>query len=68
MKLNSQNGFEIVSKIDTDDLCCAIQGGSIQGKAVYCGGYSDKCILYLLSYDEQNQLWYTISSLSLSLS
>jgi hypothetical protein len=56
MKLHGVTGFDLVTKFTTDDLCCAISGGNISGQTFYCGSYSDKCVLYSLSYDDDNQL------------
>lgn len=66
MKLNGATGFELITKFDTNDLCCAIAGGIINGTIFYCGSYTGSCILYTLYYDDEQKLWYEILLLVLT--
>lgn len=57
MRLNGSDGFDLVTKFDTNDLCCSIAGGIIDGNIFYCGSYTGSCVLYHLYYDEEGKLW-----------
>lgn len=58
MKYIGKNGCELITKIDTDDLCYSINSGIIEGNTFFCGSYTEKCVVYSIELNDENQLWY----------
>jgi hypothetical protein len=56
MKYVGKDGCEVVNKVDTDDLCCAISGGNVDGHTLFCAVFSNKCVLYSMVLNDEDQL------------